>query len=352
MSHIFISYSRHDSSIVDRFRTDLNNAQIEVWIDEIGLTPGTPDWDEALRVAIKASDAVLLIASPASRQSPYVRDEIALARDAKKPIYPVWVRGDSWLDCVPMGMGSTQYVDLRGGTYTNGLTRLIGVLNKSLPQLPVEAIYSSPEEISADIEPRNPYKGLRAFREVDQKDFFGRELLVADLIAALGDGRSSPWFLAVLGASGSGKSSVMMAGLLPKLREGKTILGSNSWVYLETMTPGVHPVERLAIVLARHLQKSQVSIREDLDHRSSRGLHRLACEISSKPVVLYIDQFEELFTLTTDETERRQFIDLLTVAVSDPDGVFYVLLTMRADFYDRPTAYHEFAPLLEIIMCL
>jgi hypothetical protein len=346
MAHLFIAYSRKDRAIVDRLRDDLLNAGLNVWIDQVGLEPGTPDWDEALREAINHADAFILVASPNSRRSPYVRDEVALASAAKLSIYPLWVAGDNWLDCIPMGMGSTQYADLRGDAYSDGLRRVIGIFKGDQS---ASGIVSEPEAalITSLPEPRNPYKGLRAFWEDDQDDFFGRDTLVTELVAKVGDGGNAPRFHAVLGASGSGKSSVCMAGLLPKLRAGKAP-GSDRWLYLDPFVLGEHPVENLTITLARLLKtRSQAAIRADLDHPGRRGLHALAREIADRPLILYIDQFEELFTLTSDEAERRQFIDLLTTAVTNPEGVLYALISMRADFYDRTAAYREFGALLE-----
>ncbi len=341
MSHLFISYSHEDRTIVDRLRQDLSNAGLSIWIDKIGLKPGTSDWEEALREAIGAASAVLYIASPNAWRSVYVRDELALARDAKKPIYPLWIAGERWMECVPLGYGSTQNLDLREDQYASGLARLIGALTGSEPSLGTLSTESEPLPEPPAV-PRNPYKGLRAFREEDQDDFFGRDLLIADLLDAIGNGRKSPRLRALLGASGSGKSSIMMAGLLPRLRTNHP-----DWSYLDPIVPGAQPLEHLTIVLARQLKRAQADIRKDLDDRSRRGLHRLASEIADKPVVLYIDQFEELFTQTTDEAERRQIIDLLTCAATEPDGVLNLLLTMRADFYDRPAQYTEFGTLIE-----
>ncbi|MGJ3240769.1 MAG: SUMF1/EgtB/PvdO family nonheme iron enzyme [Anaerolineae bacterium] len=345
MVQYFISYSRENKSIVERLQTDLQNAGVKLWIDKIGLTPGTPDWDEALREAIRECDAVLFMASPDSRRSAYVRDELALAKSANKPIYPVWVDGDDWMDAVPMGLGSTQNVDLRDENYATNLTSLIGALNGNvatsetqtvepvLPDPPVEPVAN----------PRNPYKGLRAFRADDTRDFFGRSVLIEDLLTTIENDSKKSRLLAVLGASGSGKSSVMMAGVLPKLRQNHL-----DWIFLDPIVPSANPIEKLTIALARQFEnKSQKAIREDLLDRSTRGLHRLACELSDKPVVLYIDQFEEVFTLVEKEQERRQFIDLITSAVTDADGVLTVLLSMRADFYDRPAQYRELGSLIE-----
>lgn len=342
MAQFFISYSRVNLQAVERLRQDLQNADLNIWIDQVGLQPGTPDWDEALRNAIQQCDAVILVASPESRRSPYVRDEIALAQDAKKPIYPVWVAGDSWINSIPMGLGSTQNVDLREENYDENIVALIAALRGQSSSIkPVET--QTMQRIAIVENPRNPYKGLRAFREEDSGDFFGRDTLIEDLIAFVEDDKRSSRLLAVLGASGSGKSSVMMAGVLPKLRQKYP-----DWIFLDPMIPGTNPLEKLTMILARQLpQKSHTAIREDLLDRSTRGLHRLAGEISDHPVVLYVDQFEEIFTLVDKESDRRHFIDLISTAATDLDGVLYVLLSMRADFYDRPLQYQNFGKLIE-----
>jgi hypothetical protein len=89
-------------------------------------------------------------------------------------------------------------------------------------------------------------------------------------------------------------------------------------------------------------------IREDLDDRNALGLHLLAKEITEKRLVLFVDQFEELFTPMTDEREPEQFTNLLVTAATEPDGQTLILLTLRADFYDRPMHYPELGRLLEI----
>ncbi|NJL58231.1 toll/interleukin-1 receptor domain-containing protein [bacterium] len=132
MSHYFLSYSRQDADVVDRLRDDLTQAQIEVWIDQIGLQPGTPDWDEALRQAIGHSKGVLLIATPSSRRSSFVRDEVALARAAKKRIFPLWMAGEAWL----VHRGSNEPMVKRQAPCLIGPTarlchRAIEILNKS-----------------------------------------------------------------------------------------------------------------------------------------------------------------------------------------------------------------------------
>ena len=104
------------------------------------------------------------------------------------------------------------------------------------PEIPEQEIY-------------NPYKGLRAFQEADAEDFFGREALVGQLIARLAETGVNDRFLAVVGPSGSGKSSVVKAGLIPALRKG-ALPGSEEW-FITEMVPGAHPLEELELALLR-----------------------------------------------------------------------------------------------------
>ena len=141
------------------------------------------------------------------------------------------------------------------------------VLRKVLSEVP------SPLSTSADLEfePRNPYKGLRAFGTKDARDFFGREALTSELLETLQERASG--FLAVVGPSGSGKSSVVMAGLLPRLQRG-ALTGSESWVYLKPITPGAHPLEALMLALSDVLpEQSMKALRDDLaDEEAQRAL--------------------------------------------------------------------------------
>jgi hypothetical protein len=135
-THIFISYSRANISFVQRLGADLQRNGITVWIDQSGLQPGTPDWETALRDAIGKAHAVILIASEEARKSPYVKDELRLAHDVHHlPIYPLWVAGTQWINCIPLGWGGTQYIDARGGEsqYQAALHQLIAVLSGASP---------------------------------------------------------------------------------------------------------------------------------------------------------------------------------------------------------------------------
>jgi len=183
---------------------------------------------------------------------------------------------------------------------------------------------------------RNPYKGLRAFGEADAADFFGRDALIEQLLLA----STSP-LTAVVGPSGSGKSSAVRAGLLPALREG-TLSGSHDWVIV-TMLPGRHPFAEFDAALRRISSSPAEATGPNDDASIVRSMLR-SLPTESALMLLVVDQFEELFTLT-DEITRRAFLRNLVTAIGEPRGRIRVLLTVRADFYDRPLLYPEFAEL-------
>ena len=198
---------------------------------------------------------------------------------------------------------------------------------------------------SRRIEERNPYKGLRPFTEVDARDFFGREGLIRRLVTGLTEAGPGSRFLAVVGASGSGKSSVVRAGLVPAIRDG--VLGGPEDPFVAEMFPGEHPIDELEAALLRIAVHPVPRLRERLDS-GSRGLLEVVDLVApgEAEVVVVIDQFEEAFTLTTDERERERFLESLRVAACDPESRLRVIVTLRADFYDRPLVYPRFGELL------
>lgn len=159
-----------------------------------------------------------------------------------------------------------------------------------------------------------PFKGLEAFDVDDAPDFFGRERLIADMVARLSGTR----LMGVLGPSGSGKSSALRAGLLAALADG-ILPGSAAWPHA-IIRPGDRPVAALG--RARH----------------ALGEHERA--------VLAIDQFEELFTASRNQDERAAFVEALVACARDPHRRTIVILALRADFYDRCAEYSELARML------
>jgi WD40 repeat protein/serine/threonine protein kinase len=228
--------------------------------------------------------------------------------------------------------------------------RELNLLTKSSDSLSVVPIATE------DFQPENPYKGLRAFQSADNQDFFGREKVTAKLVKRLEEAHEFARFLAVVGPSGSGKSSLVKAGLIPALWRGE-LPNSEKWFVVELL-PGAHLLDELEVALLRVAANHAGSLKDQLA-RDRRGLIRAAQLIlpaDGSELVLVIDQFEEVFTLLQDEAERVQFLDLLYAAVTEPRSRVRIILTLRADFYDRPLHYPEFGELvrsrLETIMPL
>jgi serine/threonine protein kinase/ABC-type glycerol-3-phosphate transport system substrate-binding protein len=196
----------------------------------------------------------------------------------------------------------------------------------------------------SDLPVRNPYKGLQAFQEADVGDFFGREDSVRELLDRMAAEGSGERFLAVVGPSGSGKSSLVRAGLVPAIRAGG-IPGSDRWFVVE-LIPGSHPFDELAAALTRIAVSPRPGLADRV--RGEQGLLHVAEELvpDDSEIVLVIDQFEEVFSLVAAEDERRRFLASIVAAVADPKTRIRVIVTLRADFYDRPLEYPGFGDLL------
>ncbi len=193
----------------------------------------------------------------------------------------------------------------------------------------------------------NPYVGLRAFQENDANHFFGRTDLVDRLVRRINKRGADGRLVAVVGPSGSGKSSLVRAGLLPALRRGEAP-GSEQW-FITTMTPSSSPMAELDVALTRVATVAEPD-RRSLLEADPRGLARATQRIVGDldaELVLVIDQFEELFTTVASEAERQHLIDSIHTAVIDPRSRLRVVLTIRADFWDKPLQYGDFSRLLE-----
>jgi WD40 repeat protein/class 3 adenylate cyclase len=200
---------------------------------------------------------------------------------------------------------------------------------KSLDKLEKEEEPPSPGE--------SPYMGLQYFDEEDAEWFFGRQAVIERLVKEV----CSNHFLAVIGASGSGKSSVVRAGLVPTMK----IRTQPEWL-VKVTTPTSHPLEALSICLTSESESVTATATLIDDMQSNpRSLH-LYClkrlvNRKNAQFLLVVDQFEELFTLCRSEEERLAFIHNLLYAVDISDGVLNAVITLRADFYERLAQYVE-----------
>jgi WD40 repeat protein len=173
-----------------------------------------------------------------------------------------------------------------------------------------------------------PYVGLDSFRESDNRVFFGRQHLIQELVEQLKSHR----LLVVIGPSGSGKSSVVRAGLIPALHA-DALPDSGSWRDYPPMVPGADPLRSLARILrptgagADWIAEQVALFKQDSTH-----LARLIADSGANTAVLMIDQFEEIFTLTEEEAARRAFIDNVLHLIDLASAEHTVIMTMRSDF--------------------
>ena len=217
--------------------------------------------------------------------------------------------------------------------------RQSGLLPASMQPAPL-----STQEIAAL---ENPFLGLRPFTEADAENFYGRNALIQELLGMMADDTDLTRFVAVVGPSGSGKSSVVKAGLIPALRRGG-LPASENW-FIAQLTPSSYPWEELEAALLRIAADPPENLAQQL-MANERGLLRtvphLLPDDKETELLLVIDQFEELFTLVEDEEVRTLFLDSLVTAVLDPRSRLRVVLTLRADFTDRPLQYADFGELM------
>lgn len=123
-AHVFVSFANVDLDVVRRLAARLKEEGLAVWTGHEKLAPGTLDWEQAVRAAIDASFAVVLVASPASARSVYVRGELDIASARGLPLFSAWAHGDAWADCAPLMLTSSQYVDCRGEEFDRGVSML------------------------------------------------------------------------------------------------------------------------------------------------------------------------------------------------------------------------------------
>ncbi|MGV9563824.1 nSTAND1 domain-containing NTPase [Streptomyces sp. NPDC003480] len=177
--------------------------------------------------------------------------------------------------------------------------------------------HAAAQEVAAEPEGADdtdaPYRGLARFEPADRDLFFGRDQFVAQLVECVRTHR----IVAVVGASGSGKSSLLRAGLIPALRTDGS--SRQELAAIRILAPGSHP--------------------------SSTHANALTASQEPGDTVVVVDQFEELFTLCTDQAERAAFLDLLVTAV-EPESRLRVVIAVRADFFGRCAAHHPLAAAL------
>jgi WD40 repeat protein/transcriptional regulator with XRE-family HTH domain/energy-coupling factor transporter ATP-binding protein EcfA2 len=336
---VFLCYDGEDIACAERIARGLKAAGLEPWFD-CWYSPPSEDLDHesVFRDALKASStcAVLVGAHGIEDwESGALGQALRRAeRDRTFRLFPVLLPGlsDPFDPTrLPLVIWTAPWVDLRSGLDDSlALRRLTSAIRGTLAE---------PNWPAGLADSRCPYRGLQAFEEVDAELFFGREADLQRLVERLKTTR----FLAVIGPSGSGKSSLVRAGLLPALRRG-AVQGSSDWTQI-VFTPGAEPLTALASQLAPGSAVAAVQRMVDRLARDPRTLHvAMSPGRDAQPrVLLVIDQFEEIFSQCDDERDRAQFVANLLYASAVPDGRTQVVVTMRADFYARCAVYPELA---------
>jgi energy-coupling factor transporter ATP-binding protein EcfA2 len=213
----------------------------------------------------------------------------------------------------------------------------------------VNALREGEEEPSYSGRP--PYLGLEAYQEEDADLFFGREKLTDELIKLLQPAR----FLCLAGPSGSGKSSLARAGLIPALRSGGAIPGSEKWLY-SSLLPGDQPLENLAKAVSRLALSSGMDFQAAGDRLRKNGqddpsllstlVDLLTQSTPGGMVLLLVDQFEQVFSPSCDSDQAAAFVAQLIHAAQLENCPLKTILTLRSDYLGQCAAY---PPLRELI---
>jgi hypothetical protein len=334
---VFLSYNRRDEIQVEQVAVKLKRAGLEPWFDKWRNTAGV-NWQLELAEGLRSSAACAVFVGQHGLGD-WGNEElaVALARAAKESgyrLFPVLLPGVSEpfdATSLPPFLSTRMWVDLRSGAESGRVFQAL-----------VNAVKGVPPGSDVQIEPRDdvcPYRGLQTFEEQHAEMFFGRDGDVQRLLEKMKTTR----FLAVLGPSGSGKSSLVRAGLIPALRRG-ALPGSERWG-IRVLTPGAHPLAEVAAHLLRFETAAAMQPTVDRLSDDPRTLHlavlsALAERPAAERVVWVIDQLEEVFTLAQEE-ERAAFLANVLYAASIPHGRNGVVLTLRADFYAKCAAYPE-----------
>jgi hypothetical protein len=349
---VFLSYSRADVAAAEKLRSRLKEAGLNPFLDRYGLPAGQP-WQPWLEQHIGSCRALVALVGPLSFGEWQHREiELGLHRQASAknsgrqfPVVPVLLPGLA-NDALPVGsfLSLNTWVDLRSGLDDpQSIQRLIaGAQGQAIDAAAAEKLLPA----------LTPYRGLLPFREQDAGLFFGRERFVKELVQKVGQ-RAAMNVVAVIGRSGSGKSSIVYAGLFPALRRERGRGDQSVWQILH-LRPDVEPLHQLAfafdppkaeprsIAFRAQLNESAKFFRDRQIRLADLVRDRLRDEPGSTRLLLYVDQWEELYTQAAPREPKsdkdrartadvRLFVDLVLDAASSSDCT--LVLSVRSDFY-------------------
>ena len=342
---VFFSYQWRDHSPVEAIARALIKRGLGVFLDRWYLTPGQP-WPQALERTLASCNSVAVFLG-ADGLGPWQQRErdLALDRQGREhgfPVIPVLLtRTDPALGFLKLNT----WVDLSANVADEAALEILCAAIRRQP--PGPAGLQQMASLKAEV---CPYRGLQPFREEDAAFFCGREAFTEKLAEAVKDTS----LVAVVGASGSGKSSVVRAGLIPLLRQTKAgrvweiatlvptdrPLHSLAAALVPILEPEMTRVDRLAEInkLAGHFAEGTVALRDVAADvlRAQPGTDRL---------LLFVDQWEELYTLAADDGARRRFLaEVLDVSAK---GAVTVVFTLRGDFFGQALSDRSLADRLQ-----
>ena len=356
--HVFLSHSTPEKPAVEKLAVRLRREGIEPWLDKWNLVPG--ELCQVVMETALTNCATCAVFIGPSGFGVWQEEEMraAIARRVNEArtvpnakdrfrVIPVLLPNSERPErgLLPPFLAAATWVEFRKSLDDqDAFHRLVCGIRGVEPGAGLSG---------AAFEGACPYRGLEVFNVEHAPFFFGREALTEWLIVKL---RASPSgqenrFLAILGASGSGKSSLARAGLIPAIKRGE-LVGSAEWPVV-IFKPGRDPIESLAVALAGldgATRPSPVAVQglmsglqatENTLHLTTRLALRDAP--SARRLVLLVDQFEEVFTLCEDEKTRKALFTNLLYAATITGGQTIVLLTMRADFYGKCGPYSALA---------
>lgn len=337
---IFLSHNSQDKTLVEALARRLLGAGVRPWLDKWELVPGE-DWLHAIESALLDCRVVAVCIGPSGFgpvQDPEV--QVALNTAFHNPeirVPPVFLPGAPEDVELPAFLRQKTVVDYRDES-EESFAQLLRSIGKEHPVPP----HHLPSQVC-------PYRGLEPFLPEHNRYFFGREGEIEELLEVL---RRDRQLVVVLGASGSGKSSLVLGGLVPAIRGGQ-FQGSYKW-QVAMMRPHAEPNRSLAKALLE-AQSGEgnyngwgVRKLRNLLEADGTGLldHCTATLRDGERLLLVVDQFEELFTAAPTGPSRTTFIETLVCAVESADSPVHLVLTLRADFLGHALREARLAPLI------
>jgi WD40 repeat protein len=345
--HVFLSYNTSDKPTVEKIARQLVENEIEPWFDVWKLVPGEL-CQEAIERALQECETCAVFIGP-DGIGPWQNQEMraAIYRRVTESkgnfrVIPVILPGAERVERskLPPFLILATWVEFHE-TFddSDAFRRLISG---------IRGIEPGPDTGIPVYKGESPYQGLEFFDIQHEPFFFGREELTKWLLYELRP-HTNDRFLAIIGSSGSGKSSLIRAGLIAALKKGG-VPGSESW-QIAILRPDSNPLKSLSDALADSIDTAKKLSDVSYVFENPNTLHDIICmslhhNSPEDKFVIFIDQFEEIFTLCKDDKNRQAMINNLIYAATVFEGQTVIILAMRADFYGKCASYQELAAIM------